>query len=95
MVIFLIAVIASLIAVIVYLNLQFYREKRMFKLKLESMQQIIAEITAKQNGQANQLRLSDALDAKLKADKAALSNDIFGLHFELFDMLSKNNLLKK
>lgn len=95
MVIFLIAIIATLIAVIIYLNVQFYKEKRMFKIKLESLQQTITERSARKNSQANQLKLSEALDQKLKSDNATLSHAIFGLHFELFDRLSKNNLLKK
>ena len=95
MVIFLIAVIAGLVAGVIYLNVQFYKEKRVFKDSLESLRQIIADSSKKQNGQANQLKLSEALDEKLKSNRAVLSNDIFSLQFELFDILSKNNLLKK
>ncbi len=95
MVIFLIAVIAGLVAGVIYLNVQFYKEKRVFKDRLESLRQIIADSSKKQNGQANQLKLSEALDEKLKSNRAVLSNDIFSLQFELFDILSKNNLLKK
>ena len=95
MVIFLIAVIAGLVAGVIYLNVQFYKEKRVFKDRLESLRQIIVDSSKKQNGQANQLKLSEALDEKLKSNRAVLSNDIFSLQFELFDILSKNNLLKK
>jgi len=95
MVILLIAIILLLIAAIIYLNIAFYKEKRLFRIRIESLQQIIADITKTQSGQVNRLRLSDALDEKLKADNATLNHDIFGLNFELFDILSKNNLLKK
>lgn len=92
---FLIAVIVLLIAVIVYLNVEFYKEKRLFKIKIESMHEVIAEISRKQSGQLGKIRLSDELNEKLKKSQVVLSNDIFGLNQELFQMLSKNNLLKK
>ena len=95
MAIFLIVVIALLIGIIIYLNFEFYKEKKHFQAKIETMQQFIIEITQKQSGQNNQVKLSDELNEKLKTSNAVLSHDIFGLNYELFDMLSKNNLLKK
>ena len=95
MVIFLITAIMLLLASVIYLNVQFYKEKRMFKVKLESLRQIIVDSNNKRNDHANQLKISDALDEKLKSNWTVLSNHIFGLQFELFDILSKNNLLKK
>lgn len=95
MVIILVSVIVLLIAAIIYLNVQFYKEKRIFKIRLETLHQIIVESRAKQAGQSGRLIIADALDEKLKTSRSVLNNDIFGLNFELFDMLSKNNLLKK
>lgn len=95
MVIILVSVIVLLIAAIIYLNLQFYKEKRIFKIRLETLHQIIVEANAIQAGQSGRLIIADALDEKLKSSRSVLNNDIFGLNFELFDMLSKNNLLKK
>lgn len=95
MVYFLIAVIVLLVGIIIYLNVVFYKEKRLFKIKLESMQQVILEISKKQSGQLNKIKLSDQLNEKLKSSNVTLSHDIFGLNHELFEMLSKNNLLKK
>lgn len=95
MIIFLVSVIVMLIAAIIYLNVQFYREKHLFKIRLESLQQIIVESRAKQVRQSSQLIIADALDEKLKTNRSVLNNDLFGLNFELFDLLSKNNLLKK
>jgi len=95
MVISLIAVIVMLIGIILYLNLEFYKEKKRFRIKIDDMQQVIAEITRKQSGQDNQIRLSDELNSTLKSSQETLSDDIFGLNHELFEMLSKNNLLKK
>ena len=95
MVYFLIGVIVLLIGIIIYLNVVFYREKRLFKIKLESMQQAVLEISKKHSGQLGKIKLSDQLNEKLKSSNVTLSHDIFGLNHELFDMLSKNNLLKK
>lgn len=95
MIIILVSVIVLLIAAILYLNVQFYKEKRIFKVKLDTLHQIIIESRAKQAGQSSRLSIADALDEQLKASRTVLNNDIFGLNFELFDLLSKNNLLKK
>ncbi|SDJ15279.1 hypothetical protein [Flavobacterium noncentrifugens] len=95
MIVLLIAMIVSLVSVIVFLNVRFYREKKVFKTRIEVLQQIIFEISEKQNGQRIQLRLSDEIDHKLKSAKATLSDDIFGLNYELFEILSKNNRRKK
>lgn len=95
MVTFLIGVIAFLIGVIVYLNIAFYREKRRFSVKIETMQHAIAEITRKQSGQDSRVKLSEELNEKLRSSQATLSQDIFGLNYQLFDLLSKNNGLKK
>lgn len=95
MVVFLVAIIVLLMGVIVFLNIQFYKEKRQFRTKIESMHTLIAEITRRQSGQLHKIKLSDALNEKLKSDNAVLGQEIFGLHYELFDLLSKNNGLQK
>ncbi|MFT3793805.1 hypothetical protein [Flavobacterium sp.] len=95
MVVFLVTVIVLLMGVIVFLNIQFYREKRQFRAKIESMHIFIAEITRRQSGQRHKVQLSDALNEKLKSDNAVLSREIFTLNYELFDLLSKNNGLQK
>lgn len=91
MVVFLIAVIALLMGVIVYLNIEFYKEKKRFRAKIDAMQAVISEITRKQSGQEGRLQLSDQLNEKLKVSQQTLSRDIFGLNYALFDLLSKNN----
>jgi hypothetical protein len=95
MVVFLIAVIAVLLGLIVYLNLEFYKEKKRFRAKIADMQQVIAEITRKQLGQNGQIKLSDELTQKLRSSQATLEQDIFGLNYALFELLSKNNGPKK
>lgn len=95
MIIFLIAVVVLLAAAMIYLHMAFYREKRLFEARLESMRQVIAEITLKQSGQSGKIRLYEELNEKLKAGNAALGQDILGLNLELFDLLYKNKLLGK
>lgn len=95
MVAFLVSVIVLLMGVIVFLNIQFYKEKQQFRAKIESMHAFIAEITRRQSGQLHKIKLSDALNEKLKSDQAQLNREIFGLNHELFELLSKNNGLQK
>ena len=95
MIIILIVIIVLLIATIIYLNVLFYKEKKIFQAKLVALQNIIVELGKKQVGQSEQIRLSEELERTLKKGNAILSDDIFGLNYELFTILSKNNLLKK
>jgi hypothetical protein len=95
MIIILIAVIVLLLLVIVWLNVEFYKEKRDFRVRLAALQQVIAERRIEQTGQLGQIRLSEEMDQTLKANNSVLSHDIFSLNYELFDLLSKNNLLRK
>ena len=90
MVLFLIAVIVALLGIIVYLNIEFYKEKKRFRAKIEAMQHVIREITNKQLGQQGKLRLSDELNQSLRSSQHTLSQDIFGLNYALFDMLKNN-----
>lgn len=95
MVAFLIAVIVLLIGVIVFLNIEFYKDKKSFRRKLDAMRAAIAEISEKQSERLGQIQLSEELEETLKSSNATLSNAIFGLNYELFETLSKNKLLKK
>ena len=53
MIIILTTIIAVLTVVIIHLNIQFYKEKGIFKIKLQILQNSIVEISRKQSGQAN------------------------------------------
>ncbi len=95
MIVILLTVIFILSIVIAYLCVDFYRGKKLFQKKVEVLEEIIQEISKKQKVQSNQLKLSDDLNENLKKSKNTLSQDIFKLNYELFDILSKNGLLKK
>ncbi len=91
----LVAVILLLILVIIWLNVSFYKERKLFRSRLAHLQRVIVEVSQKQSGQQEQLLLSDELDEVLKASKSMLSEEIFSLNRDIFELLSKNNLLKK
>lgn len=95
MIIVLVAVILLLILVILWLNVSFYKERKLFQSRLAHLQRVIVEVSQKQLGQQEQLLLSNELDEVLKASKSVLSDEIFSLNREVFELLSKNNLLKK
>lgn len=95
MVVVLIVIIALLLVAIVYLNMEIYKEKKVFRHKLAALHNLIVEIRKKQSGQNQQIQLSKELDESLKTSNATLNNAIFGLNYELFDILSKNNGLNK
>lgn len=86
-------IIIILVVVIVYFNIQFYKEKELFRIKIQVLQNSIVEISKKQSGQVNQIKLSQELEQSMKDNKAILNNDIFWLNYELFIILSKNNLI--
>lgn len=91
----LVAVILLLILVIIWLNVSFYKERELFQSRLAHLQRVIVEVSQKQSGQQEQLQLSDELDEVLNASKSMLSEEIFSLNRDIFELLSKNNLLKK
>lgn len=90
---FLILIILLLLGTIIYLNIQFYNEKKSFKIKLFALQDIITEISKKQLGQAEQLKLSEEIEATLKSSNTKLNSDIFGLNYDLFEIATKNDLI--
>lgn len=92
MIIILTAIIFILVFVIIKLNIQFYKEKIKFKIKLSKLQGIIIEIGKKQLSQQEQIKLSNDLETILKSSSTKLNNDIFELNYDLFVIATKNNL---
>lgn len=95
MILVLVVVILFLLLTIIWLNVSFYRERKLFRSRLAHLQRVIVEVSQKQLGQQEQLLLSNELDEVLKASKSMLSEEIFSLNRDIFELLSKNNLLKK
>jgi len=95
MIIILTVTIVLLSVIVFYLNVNFYKQKKMFRLKIEALEQVIVEITNEQVVQLNQLKISDEFDRHFKAQKAVIGRNVYDLNHHLFELLSKNDLLKK
>ena len=83
------------LVIILYLVQQCYREEKTFQQKMHVLQNKIVECNQKALLQNNQIQLTDELEKTLKTNKATLSDAIFHLHYDLFELLSQNNLLKQ
>ena len=95
MIIFLLATIVLLSILILYLNADFYQQKKIFKKKIEALEQIILLIKKQQEKGVDQLKISDEFDEHFKAKKAVIGRNVLDLNLHLFDLLSGNDLLKK
>lgn len=95
MIIILLTIIVLLSAFVLYLNVDFYQQKKMFRIKIESLEQIILLIKEQQEKGVEQLKISDEFDERFKAKKEVIGRNIFDLNLHLFDLLSKNDLLGK
>ena len=85
----------AFIVVTVYLVQQCYREQKKFKQKMHVLQNKVVECSQKTLLQNNQIQLTEELEKTLKTNKALLSDAIFQLHYDIFELLSQNNLLKQ
>lgn len=91
----LIIIIVLLVGAILFLNIQIYNQKKTFQIKLNELHKIIIENNKKHALQQDQLHLSKELEDRIKIINSTLSTTIFGLNFDLFNILSENDLLKK
>ena len=89
----LLVIILVLLVAIIYLNIQFYNEKKSFKIKLFALHDVIIAISKKQLSQKEQIQLSQELEATLKLSNAKLNSDIFSLNYDLFEIATENNLI--
>ena len=81
-------------AVISYLCLQFGREQKLFRKKIDLLKKGIAQSQRKSVMQGDKMQLSEALDKSLQVNNTALRHAIFNLQHDLFEILSKNKPLK-
>ena len=92
------AILTTLIVVlfgaIFYFNIQFYKDKELFKIKLEILQNSIVEINNKQKSLSNQMKIIDNFDENLKKNKEVLPNALLNFNLELLIILDRNNLIK-
>ena len=95
MILVLTTIIFLLTISILYLSIDFYRDKKVFKKRILALEEVIFQISKKQIVHSNQLKLSDDLNENLKKSRSTLSDEIFNLNYNLFEILAKNDLLKK
>lgn len=76
------------------MNQQFIREQKSFEKRMKVLQQSIVELNQQSILQNHKIQLTDELEKNLQTNKSKLGTMIFNLYDELFELLSKNNLLK-
>ena len=85
----------SLFSIVIFLLLkQFRHEQKSFQQKMVALQKIIVESKQKSTMQNNQIQLTTELEKTLRANNTTLSQSIFNLHYDLFELLAQNNLLQ-
>lgn len=92
LIISLIATILVLIYIVVKLNMVFYKEKKGYKKKLNSLGKITIQVNKNKQEQSERIKLSKEIDSKLNSSDSYLFTAIFELNRELFEIISKNNL---
>ncbi|WP_026704125.1 hypothetical protein [Flavobacterium soli] len=95
MIIVLMSLIVVLVSVIIYLILDFYKQKKIFSEKIEVLEEIIFQIRRKRLIQSDQLKLTADFEEHLKSARTILNNDIFKLNYEMLDLLKQKDMLKK
>jgi len=94
MMLFLFALFLIFSIVIFLLCQQFGREQKLFEQKMEMLQQVIVESNRKSTLQSNKMQLTEDLEKTLQANRVKISDAIFNLNYDLFELLSQHNLLK-
>lgn len=80
--------------ILLRINRQFSREQKIFEQKMEALQKIIVETNQKSIAQNHKIRLAEELEETIRTSRSKLGSMIFNLNYELFGLLSENNLLK-
>jgi hypothetical protein len=88
-------IIALLVLAIIHLNIQFHKQEEIFRIKYKELQNSMLAHIKNQSEQRVRMQLSEDLEKQLRQNEKALSVDIYRLNFDLFTLLSKNDLLKK
>lgn len=84
-----------LFSIVIFLLLkQFGREQKLFQQKIASLQKTIAESKQKSALQSSQIQLVNEFEKTLRASNTTIGQSVFNLNFDLFELLSQNNLLQ-
>lgn len=93
MILFFFILISGFLAVVLYLKWQFAQQQEQFSKRMQTLQQTIVELNRKAMQQGRQLQLNEELEQMLRARRPELGHMVFSLNFNLFELLSKNQLL--
>lgn len=85
-------IIALLFFLIVFINIEFYKEKRASKKKMKFLKTIFVKTNKQKLKQLDKIKLSEELKNNITAINTKLGLAIFDFNKELFKILSKNNL---
>ncbi|WP_298221126.1 hypothetical protein [Flavobacterium sp.] len=94
MMLFLLILLLIFCLIVFYLGQQFGREQKMFEQRIDALQKIIVELNQKSMLQSHKIQLTEEFEKTLQSSKPKLGNLIFNLNYDLFELLSQNNLLK-
>ncbi len=84
--------ILVLLFVVVKLNIQYYKDKRVSKKKILLLKAVFVQTNQNSKKQSEQMKLSEEVIGKLKMINNTLGAAIFDLNKDLFEIVSKNNL---
>lgn len=76
---------------IVFLCIDFYKQKKIFKNRTAILKNVITLLGSQQEKQLNQLKLSDALSKRLKESNQILSETILEINVDIFSVLFNKN----
>ena len=93
MIYILIVIISLLSLAIVGLCISFSKTKRDHAQKVDELQYVIVQLTANNENQLGQLKLSDELRHKLYAARVAIDKDLMAMQHDFIGKLSGNNLI--
>jgi len=91
MIIILVAIITAFFMTIVFLCLDFYKQKRLFKNRAAILENSITLLGIQREKQLNQLKISEALFKQLKKSNQILSETILDINVDLFSVLFNKN----
>ena len=97
MIILVLLIISNLVLgiITIRLNIVFAKEKKIFEERVNILENDVSQIRIKQKLQSSQLKISSEFDENFKKNKVLLGSAVLNLNQELFEILSKNNLLEK
>lgn len=93
MMLFFLILLGVFAAIVGYLVRESGRQQKQFAERMQLLQQTISELHRESLVQDRKLQLNAELEKTLRVSKPKLGQLIFNLNFDLFELLSKHQLL--